>query len=278
MKNKLISTALILVALYCVLNPFWNIEEVYFPIKKALTVAIIILLSSLYVAFRTKASFGFVLMVTAIPLCIVQSLTDLVGMLQTASDLEAAFLIMPDALSTVFTGALLASIGYFFLDNKRTDLEVLSNIDITVCSVFILIWIIWLTHEVTGVFAFFDIPSLQFLIGFILFAIAGAVISDKKLSVWLANASIATMLFGIITTAIFYYSLVHDPKAFGPLLAIGLITSLYGCLVFYLSFLISLKQRTLAEINFTVKNWHIIEAFAFLVFLVYGPPTIWEAF
>ena len=67
-------------------------------------------------------------------------------------------------------------------------------------------------------------------------------------------------------------------KSIGPLVAIGTLTSLWGCVTYYFSFLIAIKDGSIEQINFTTKNWHIIEAFAFLVFLIYGPPTIWEAF
>ena len=85
-------------------------------------------------------------------------------------------------------------------------------------------------------------------------------------------------IFGIVTVAIFYFPALQDAKAIGPLVAIGTLTSLWGCVTYYFSFLIAIKDGSLEQINFTTKNWHIIEAFAFLVFLIYGPPTIWETF
>ena len=276
-KKTFISLILILVGLFVVLNPILNSGLVDFLVKEALIVGLIILFPSLYVFYRSGLDLGYVLMVTAIPLCIAHSLLELVGMLQNESDFDKAFTDMPRILSTVFTGALLSSIGYFTKANVPNHHKPFTNIDLVICIAFLFSCFSWLMHKAAGVAAFIDLPSIQFLLGFLLFALAGSLINNKKLSVWLGDGSIAAMLFGIITLAIFYYSTVYEPKALGPLLAVGLITCLYGCLMLYISFLFGIKENSLQEMNLATKNWHLIEAFAFLVFLVYGPPTLFEA-
>ena len=275
-RKKFISLTLVLVGLFLVLNPILNSELVDFVVEEALIGGLIILFPSLYVFYRSGLDLGYVLMVTAIPLCIAHSLVELVGMLQMASDFNKAFTDMPRILSTIFTGALLSSIGYFTKANAPVHHKPFTNIDLLICIAFLFACFSWLMHQATGLGAFIDLPSMQFLLGFLLFAFAGSLINNKKLSVWLGDGSIAAMLFGIITLAIFYYSTVYDPKAMGPLLVVGLISSLYGCLMLYISFLFGIKENSLQEMNLATKNWHVIEAFAFLVFLVYGPPTLFE--
>ena len=36
--------------------------------------------------------------------------------------------------------------------------------------------------------------------------------------------------------------------------------------------------RNFLELDFTKRNWHIIEAFAFLTFMSLAPPTMWDRF
>ena len=37
-------------------------------------------------------------------------------------------------------------------------------------------------------------------------------------------------------------------------------------------------ERNFLELDFTKRNWHIIEAFAFLTFMSLAPPTMWDRF
>ena len=49
----------------------------------------------------------------------------------------------------------------------------------------------------------------------------------------------------------------------------------YAVNIFILSMVSALRvERNFLELDFTKRNWHIIEAFAFLTFMSLAPPTL----
>jgi hypothetical protein len=178
-------------------------------------------------------------------------------------------------------GAVLSSIGYFCSPKNLDVLKVklLNSYDILIVLLMFSIWLFLEASENTsGLGAFANPLSLSIILAFIAFSSAGGLLMDKKFSASLTDGSVAAVLFGIVICAAFYFTSLQDLKAVGPVLGLGLGTCLYGCILYYFSFLYSLRQGTVKQLKFTTKNWHIIEGLGFLIFLVFGPPTLWETF
>ena len=51
---------------------------------------------------------------------------------------------------------------------------------------------------------------------------------------------------------------------------------LYGTFLFMMSCNVSLLTGETDEINFDIKNWHLIESAALYILLVFAPPSIFE--
>ena len=51
---------------------------------------------------------------------------------------------------------------------------------------------------------------------------------------------------------------------------------LYGCGLYIFSFLLSLYTNEFNKINFKLKNWHMVEAFCFYVFMTLAAPSLFE--
>ena len=51
---------------------------------------------------------------------------------------------------------------------------------------------------------------------------------------------------------------------------------LYGTFLFMMSYYVSLLTGETDEINFDIKNWHLIESAALYILLAFAPPSIFE--
>ena len=89
--------------------------------------------------------------------------------------------------------------------------------------------------EYDGIDPFIDFASIQITVAFAAFSTGGAMLIDRKLSASLTDGSVATVLFGIVICTAFYFTALQDLRAIGPILAVGLLTSLYGIILYYFS-------------------------------------------
>jgi len=53
---------------------------------------------------------------------------------------------------------------------------------------------------------------------------------------------------------------------------------MYGAAIYICSFLLSLRTNEFQDINFKARNWHMLEAFSFYVFMTLAAPGIFELF
>ena len=235
-----------------------------------------ILASASYICLRSKLNFGYVLMVTAVPLSLLKALIDLQVMLQSIAIKRVdAFFEMTELLVVIFAGAFCTSVGYF-LAPKEVDFSKTNALKFHDLLILLVMMGCWLAASKTEFSFLTDGNSLLLIVGFITLSFAGGSLKNQKPSISLCNGSIAAMLFGIIIGAVFYFDSQDDPTVLGPIIAMSILTSAYGCVLYYFSFLYASLEVATEEIDFTTKNWHLIEAFGFMLFLIYGPPTIWE--
>lgn len=240
----------------------------------------LILMTSSFISYRSGLNLGYTLMVTAIPLSCCKVIIGLVSALQLMSSKDGLY-HLSDVLMILTAGAVLSSIGYFCSPKNLNDLKtkLLNWYDILIVLLALSIWFfLEMSSTEYGVPAFIDESSILITAAFVAFSTGGALLIDRKVSASLTDGSVATVLFGIVICTAFYFTALQDRKALGPILAVGLLTSLYGIILYYFSFLYSLKEGTIQQLNLTTKNWHVIEGLGFLIFLVFGPPTIWETF
>jgi len=51
---------------------------------------------------------------------------------------------------------------------------------------------------------------------------------------------------------------------------------LYGATLYIFSFLLSLRTGEIYGINFKLRNWHMLEAFSFYVFMTLAAPSLFS--
>ena len=62
-----------------------------------------------------------------------------------------------------------------------------------------------------------------------------------------------------------------------PSVSFGSISVMYGTMIYIACYIVSLWTGDTDQINFRVKNWHLVEANTFYIFLVFAPVNLGES-
>lgn len=100
--------------------------------------------------------------------------------------------------------------------------------------------------------------------------------SRKGLASKLADISIAGIMICIVMALILWFSALPTNTIPANATAFATLGLLYGVLLFVASFYVSLLTGETDDINFDIKNWHLIESAALYILLVFAPPSIFE--
>ena len=100
--------------------------------------------------------------------------------------------------------------------------------------------------------------------------------SRKGLASKLADISIAGIMICIVMALILWFSSLPINTIPANATAFATLGLLYGVLLFVASFYVSLLTGETDDINFDIKNWHLIESAALYILLVFAPPSIFE--
>jgi len=233
-----------------------------------------------FLFFRIRLDPLYGLMIVGIPIGIIFSIIELVSMLQNASNPKVISLAVSTALSFAFAGGLFSSIGYFGCGkNEVTHTTKLKLQDFCLVAIFLCVLYAGAILKSSGLGAFIDIPSLKIFLAIGLTGIGIAKLKKSQIIVTLPNIFICVALIGAAFSTIGWIltSLTSDLEGIGPVMAIGLLTMFYGVFFYVLSFIFCLtSDQATQSINFTTKNWHLVEGFTFLFFMTLGPPTLFE--
>ena len=255
-----------------------NMPSTFLNVNLWLIAAIAPVLGFLFFRIRLDPLYG--LMILGIPLGIIFSIIELVSMLQNASNPRMISLAVSTALSFAFAGGLLSSIGYFGCGKiEVTHTTKLKPQDFFLVAIFLCVLYVGVILKSSGLGAFIDIPSLKIFLAVSFIGIGIAKLKKSQIIVTLPNIFICVALIGAAFSTIGWIltSLTSDLEGIGPVMAIGLLTMLYGVFFYVLSFIFCLTSEQAAQgINFTTKNWHLVEGFTFLFFMTLGPPTLFE--
>ena len=255
-----------------------NMPSTFLNVNLWLIAAIAPVLGFLFFRIRLDPLYG--LMILGIPLGIIFSIIELVSMLQNASNPRMISLAVSTALSFAFAGGLLSSIGYFGCGKiEVTHTTKLKPQDFFLVAIFLCVLYVGVILKSSGLGAFIDIPSLKIFLAISLIGIGIAKLKKSQIIVNLPNIFICVALIGAAFSTIGWIltSLTSDLEGIGPVMAIGLLTMFYGVFFYVLSFIFCLTSDQATQgINFTTKNWHLVEGFTFLFFMTLGPPTLFE--
>jgi len=224
------------------------------------------------------------------PIGILATAIGLVSVFETQSDtglelsktaLSIATYIM---LLTVFYGFLMSVLGFVLTDKDemtRIKLPITSKSFYLVLLIFSLV--LWLAlAQGNGVLGAINPPPALLTAGLVIaFNLAR---KETGLAENFADASLAAIVMGIVVTVVTLYgnfgqSTNYDyiePHAYLKITQYACYSILYGSLLYIFSFFLSLRTNEFHEINFKARNWHMLEAFSFFVFMTLAAPSIFE--
>ena len=170
----------------------------------------------------------------------------------------------------------LSRCNYFAICNKTQELsKSINNKQLT--FILIVLGIFWLLpmHFGAGIPAFIGLPSIVLYLGFIFMAILMNTDKEKSLVHCVADAALAGIMVSLVAALVMWFQ--SSPQVDISAVAFGNLGVMYGTMIYIVCYIVSLKTGDTAKINFRVKNWHLVEANTFYIFLVFAPVSLGES-
>ena len=259
---------------------------------------------SAYISYKTLINFGYLLLIFSLPVAILKTFAEMVSLLAT---MDGNALEMTSTISEFYTifliGCFLSACGYF-IDERRKfyETKTLSDFDVFFLLLLLIgfnlvnIYTVVLRSDFQISFGeFWSAPAWLGVLSSLGIALTLYVIFDRKSEDWklleypkyvlsnsklLLDAVMSVVLMSAIFGAIaFYYTSQSSIASVSVTTEIGFLSMFYAVNIFILAMVTALRvERNFLELDFTRRNWHIIEAFAFLTFMSLAPPTMWDRF
>lgn len=236
-----------------------------------------------------KLPFNVTLLTLAIPMGMVGSAIGLVNIFSVFNSIEVNVQTVSSATSilllTAFFGLILCVIGHLLSKDDDSSFTIASmGIKTFISLIFVNFgFIFWIIFSSGNPIMFLSLKPLLLAFGLT----ASFQLSRKKekgFSENAADASLAVIIISIMIGLIMLYSnfgsdqnyqYMHKDR-FTELANYANYGLLYGCSLYIFSFLLSLYTNEFYKINFKLKNWHLVEAFSFYVFMTLAAPSLFE--
>ena len=249
----------------------------------AVVVAGLVLPAAFWLRFRANIPISKTVLVTAIPAGIMgttvgfQAVTASTG-LSSWSGLASLSAGASTMSITVVYGGSLALVAYAFRGNNDHRLPAVNLATLLPCIIVIIVSIsLAVIIDLNRGMTLADYVSLKvFSIYFGVFFLLLVGSASNNVAKILAEASITgTVLCIVIALIVWFAGLTVGtiPEDATNIATLGL---LYGSFLFVISYYVSLLTGETDEINFDIKNWHLIESAALYILLVFAPPSIFE--
>jgi len=200
---------------------------------------------------------------------------------------EAVGPIISIMLLSVFYGVLMHAIGYLVSDKAHISEASLpiSSKNYFICLGCFLVAIAYVVFQVTVLYGLsWWLFSLQPIL--LCLSISSLFIFSKRrtgLAENLADASLMIVVVGVMLSLIELYGDINpvnapfiQPQLFFEISNYAHYCLMYGAAIYISSFLMSLRTNEFQDINFKARNWHMLEAFSFYVFMTLAAPGIFE--
>ena len=229
---------------------------------------------------RQKVPHGKSLLVLSIPAGIICCVVGMHALLHLGDrELSGIGANSATMLLTVLYSTLIAFLGYMF-DHQDKNCSTMLSVKIILVPVLLSVGTLyWIANglaesNLVSVTTYFDAEIFLFFIAF--FAALTLKNDHREFASNLADASIFGMIILIVISLLIWFASM--PSSEVPRNATEIATQgiLYGTFLYMLSFYLSLVTGENDEINFGIKNWHLIEITALYILLVFAPPSIFE--
>ena len=228
-----------------------------------------------YLHFRRQLPFGKLLCILSLPVGLLYTGVGLLGMAAFANDYRligpsAAILLLP-----ALYGGVLAAVGHLWNDGEfdLSDNNI-SFVELCFLQTIFLVLTIWAIDNAIGLSVLSDLRVPALFLSLFILAIYLAKDRDSPIATTIADASLAGVLLCLVVCLIAWFGSAEDLDrraiTFG---SFGMVFGTYG---YTSAFILSLYTGGASSIDYAKKNWHLVEANTFFVFLLFVPQNVGE--
>ena len=233
-----------------------------------------------WISYQKEASFNKLIMVLGIPLGLIgvmigingQAIVLITNEPSINSLGETAFASSVALLCAIY-GGLISAVGYFLYNDKKIfggEKISLSEAIILMLGV-ILFWVVPIVTGL-GMADFVDWPALMILALFCTISVFGRNKNDKGICESITDAAIYSCVLGVVIGLATWYSSGLNPTVAS--IRFSCLIIMYSLMVYVLAYLFSYYTGETKNINFSIKNWHLVETSTFFIFLMFAPISI----
>ena len=228
-----------------------------------------------YLHFRRQLPFGKLLCILSLPVGLLYTGVGLLGMAAFANDYRligpsAAILLLP-----ALYGGVLAAVGHLWNDGEfdLSDNNI-SFVELCFLQIIFLVLTIWAIDNAIGLSVLSDLRVPALFLSLFILAIYLAKDRDSPIATTIADASLAGVLLCLVVCLIAWFGSAEDLDR--RAITFGSFGMVFGTYAYTSAFILSLYTGGASSIDYAKKNWHLVEANTFFVFLLFVPQNVGE--
>ena len=258
-----------------------------FPYLSLGTMTLLLLVLSALLRYFKDVPVWLTLYALSLPLSLIWSVVEYIEILSNFETLlEGAVGLLYAVLPLLYAGVL-STVGYYFnVQNTTESLKKLSlKGDWYISTILIASLLAYITFK-NDVAAWY-INALMLIVSLFVIRLAIALLIDEvkgiqwhKVIGFFRDVGLVAVLFGGAYVATFYATLsqLDNPKTLGPIIAYGMITILYGLIIYSLGVTLTLNKDEKTVDLIGRKNWYIAGAYAFVLFVTLAAKSLFSIF
>ena len=228
-----------------------------------------------YLHFRRQLPFGKLLCILSLPIGLLYTGVGLLGMAAFANDYRligpsAAILLLP-----ALYGGVLSAVGHLWNDGEfdLSDNNI-SFVELCFLQTIFLALTIWAIDNAIGLSVLSDLRVPALFLSLFILAIYLAKDRDSPIATTIADASLAGVLLCLVVCLIAWFGSAEDLDR--RAITFGSFGMVFGTYAYTSAFILSLYTGGASSIDYAKKNWHLVEANTFFVFLLFVPQNVGE--
>ena len=228
-----------------------------------------------YLHFRRQLPFGKLLCILSLPIGLLYTGVGLLGMAAFANDYRligppTAILLLP-----ALYGGVLSAVGHLWNDGEfdLSDNNI-SFVELCFLQTIFLVLTIWAIDNAIGLSVLSDLRVPALFLSLFILAIYLAKDRDSPIATTIADASLAGVLLCLVVCLIAWFGSAEDLDR--RAITFGSFGMVFGTYAYTSAFILSLYTGGASSIDYAKKNWHLVEANTFFVFLLFVPQNVGE--
>lgn len=233
------------------------------------------LFTAYYLRVRRQLPFGKLLCVMALPMGLLYTSVGLLGMATYMEDYKQIGPAAAILLLTSFYGGVLSVVGYLWNDGEFLPSDNhISLVELWLFQAGFLALSLWAIANAVGLGALSDLRVPVLFLALFITAIYLAKDRDTPIAITIADASLAGVILSLVISLIAWFGSAEDLDR--RAITFGSLGMAFGTYAYISAFILSLYTGGASSIDFAKKNWHLVEANTFFVFLLFVPQNVGE--